>query len=58
MAKELERPRAYRASGSQAKLFLDAELQRAENSGARETRIADRMIDERTDARQTLRVPR
>ena len=42
--------RAYRASGSQAKLFLDAELQRAENSGARESRIADRMIEERTDA--------
>jgi ATPase subunit of ABC transporter with duplicated ATPase domains len=42
--------RAYRASGSQAKLFLDAELQRAENSGARETRIADRMIEDRSEA--------
>jgi ATPase subunit of ABC transporter with duplicated ATPase domains len=42
--------RAYRASGSQAKLFLDAELQRAENSGARESRIAERMIEDRTEA--------
>jgi ATPase subunit of ABC transporter with duplicated ATPase domains len=42
--------RAYRASGSQAKLFLDAELQRAENSAARESRIAERMIEERADA--------
>jgi ATPase subunit of ABC transporter with duplicated ATPase domains len=42
--------RAHRASGSQARLFLDAELQRAENSGARESRIADRMIEDRTDA--------
>ena len=42
--------RAYRASGSQAKLFLDAELQRAENSAARDSRIAERMIDDRADA--------
>jgi ATPase subunit of ABC transporter with duplicated ATPase domains len=42
--------RAYRASGSQAKLFLDAELQRAENSTARESRIADRLIEDRAEA--------
>ena len=42
--------RAYRASGSQAKLFLDAELQRAENSAARDSRIAERMIDDRAEA--------
>jgi ATPase subunit of ABC transporter with duplicated ATPase domains len=41
--------RAYRASGSQARLFLDAELQRAENSAARENRIAERMIEDRAE---------
>jgi len=42
--------RVYRASGSQAKLFLDAELQRAETSAGRESRIAERMIEDRADA--------
>jgi ATPase subunit of ABC transporter with duplicated ATPase domains len=42
--------RAYRASGSQNKLFLDAEQQRAENSAAREGRIADRLIEDRAEA--------
>ena len=40
-----------RASGGAGQnLFLDAEQQRAENSGARESRIADRLIDDRADA--------
>ena len=31
-------------------MFLDAEKQRSENSGARESRLADRLIGDRTDA--------
>jgi ATPase subunit of ABC transporter with duplicated ATPase domains len=42
--------RALHADGGQPKMFLDAEKQRAENSGAREGRIADRLIGDRTDA--------
>jgi ATPase subunit of ABC transporter with duplicated ATPase domains len=47
--------RAFHASGSQAKILMDAEKQRAENSGARETRLADRLIGDRTDALEEAR---
>jgi ATPase subunit of ABC transporter with duplicated ATPase domains len=42
--------RAARAEGGQSKMFLDAEKQRSENSGARESRLADRLIGDRADA--------
>jgi ATPase subunit of ABC transporter with duplicated ATPase domains len=42
--------RAYGASGSQAPILLGGQKQRAENSGAREGRIAERMIGERSEA--------
>jgi ATPase subunit of ABC transporter with duplicated ATPase domains len=42
--------RAYSASGSQAAILLGAQKQRAENSGARESRIAERQIEERREA--------
>jgi len=47
--------RAARAKGGAPKLFLDAEKQRAENSGAREGRLADRLIGDRTDALEQAR---
>jgi len=47
--------RAYRASGSQDLMLLDAQKQRAENSGARERRLADRLVDDRTDALEEAR---
>jgi ATPase subunit of ABC transporter with duplicated ATPase domains len=42
--------RAYRASGSQDVMLLDAQKQRAENSGARESHLADRLIGDRAQA--------
>lgn len=42
--------RAYGASGSQAPILLGGQKQRAENSGARESRIAERLIGERSEA--------
>jgi len=42
--------RAWRAKGVEDKMFMDAEKQRAENSGSREGHIADRLIDTRTEA--------
>jgi len=42
--------RAARAEGGQSRMFLDAEKQRSENSGARESRLADRLIGDRADA--------
>jgi ATPase subunit of ABC transporter with duplicated ATPase domains len=42
--------RAYGASGSQAAILLGGQKQRAENSGARESRIAERLIEERSEA--------
>jgi ATPase subunit of ABC transporter with duplicated ATPase domains len=42
--------RIARAEGGQSKMFLDAEKQRSENSGARESRLADRLIGDRTEA--------
>jgi ATPase subunit of ABC transporter with duplicated ATPase domains len=46
--------RAYRA-GSQDLMLLDAQKQRAENSGARESRLADRLVGDRTDALEEAR---
>ena len=42
--------RAARAEGGQSRMFLDAEKQRSENSGARESRLADRLVGDRADA--------
>jgi ATPase subunit of ABC transporter with duplicated ATPase domains len=47
--------RAYRASGSQDSMLLDAQKQRAENSGARESRLADRLVGDRTEALEEAR---
>jgi ATPase subunit of ABC transporter with duplicated ATPase domains len=47
--------RAYRASGSQDVMQLDAQKQRAENSGARESHLADRLIGDRTQALEEAR---
>ena len=47
--------RAARAKGGAPKLFLDAQKQRAENSGAREGHIADRRIGDRADALEQAR---
>jgi ATPase subunit of ABC transporter with duplicated ATPase domains len=41
--------RAYGASGSQAAILLGGQKQRAENSGAREGRIAERLIEQRSE---------
>ena len=47
--------RATRAKGGAPRIFLDAKKQRAENSGAREGRLADRLIGDRTDALEQAR---
>jgi ATPase subunit of ABC transporter with duplicated ATPase domains len=47
--------RAWRAKGIEDKMFMDAEKQRAENSGSREGHIADRLIDNRTGALEEAR---
>jgi ATPase subunit of ABC transporter with duplicated ATPase domains len=47
--------RAWRAKGIEDKMFMDAEKQRAENSGSREGRIADRLIDHRITALEEAR---
>lgn len=47
--------RAYRASGSHSKILLDASKQQAEESGARESRLADRLIGDRTEALEAAR---
>jgi ATPase subunit of ABC transporter with duplicated ATPase domains len=47
--------RAWRAKGVEDKMFMDREKQRAENSGARENRLADRLIDDRADALEQAR---
>ena len=46
---------AARAKGGAPKLLLDAEKQRAESSGARESRLADRLIGDRADALEQAR---
>ena len=47
--------RAWRARGIEDKMFMDREKERAENSAARENRLADRLIGERTEALQAAR---
>jgi ATPase subunit of ABC transporter with duplicated ATPase domains len=47
--------RAWRAKGIEDKMFMDAEKQRAENSGSREGHIADRLIDHHIDALEEAR---
>ena len=47
--------RAWRARGIEDKMFMDREKERAENSAARESRLADRLIGERTEALQAAR---
>ncbi len=47
--------REWRAKGIEDKMFMDREKQRAENSGARERHLADRLIDGRTDAIEEAR---
>src|SRR5262249_9094200 len=42
--------RAYGASGSQAAILLGARKQRAENSGGRGSRTAERLIEDRSEA--------
>lgn len=47
--------RAYASSGSQAGILLDAQKQRAEASGARESQLADRLLGDRTGALEEAR---
>lgn len=47
--------RTYRATGSQDKMLMDAEKQRAENSAAREGQVAERLIGERTEVLEEAR---
>jgi ATPase subunit of ABC transporter with duplicated ATPase domains len=47
--------RAFHASGSQARILMDAEKQRAENSAARESHLADRLIGDRAEALEEAR---
>lgn len=47
--------RAYGASGSHARIMLGASKQQAEESGARESRLADRLIGDRTGALEAAR---
>jgi ATPase subunit of ABC transporter with duplicated ATPase domains len=47
--------RTWRAKGIEDKMFMDAEKQRAEISGAREGHLADRLIGDRTDALEQAR---
>ena len=42
--------RAWRAKGIEDKMFMDREKARAENSAARESRLAGRLLDERAEA--------
>lgn len=47
--------RDYGASGSHARILLGARKQQAEESGARESRLADRLLDDRTEALDAAR---
>ena len=47
--------RTWRATGSQDKMLMDAEKQRAETSAARENRLADRLIGDRAQAIEEAR---
>src|SRR6266851_5042345 len=47
--------RAWRAKGIEDKMFMDREKERAENSGARESHLADRLIGDRAQALEEAR---
>src|SRR6185295_4429617 len=47
--------RAWRAKGIEDKMFMDREKERAENSAARESQLAGRLLDERAEALQMAR---
>jgi ATPase subunit of ABC transporter with duplicated ATPase domains len=47
--------RAWRAKGIEDKMFMDREKERAENSAARENRLADRLVGDRTEALEAAR---
>jgi ATPase subunit of ABC transporter with duplicated ATPase domains len=47
--------RAWRAKGIEDKMFMDRERERAENSAARESHLASRLIGERTEALEAAR---
>jgi ATPase subunit of ABC transporter with duplicated ATPase domains len=47
--------RAWRAKGIEDKMFMDREKERAENSAARESQLAGRLLGERTEALQLAR---
>ena len=47
--------RAWRAKGIEDKMFMDREKERAENSAARDSRLSDRLIGERTGALEDAR---
>ncbi len=47
--------RAWRAKGIEDKMFMDREKERAENSGARDSHLADRLIGDRAQALEQAR---
>ncbi|XIA64564.1 ABC-F family ATP-binding cassette domain-containing protein [Bradyrhizobium sp. TZ2] len=47
--------RAWRAKGIEDKMFMDREKERAENSAARESHLAGRLIGDRTEALEEAR---
>ena len=47
--------RAWRAKGIEDKMFMDREKERAENSAARESHLAGRLIGDRTEALEAAR---
>ena len=47
--------RAWRAKGIEDKMFMDREKERAENSAARESHLADRLIGDRAQALEQAR---
>jgi len=47
--------RAWRAKGVEDKMFMDREKERAENSTARESQLADRLLGERAEALEMAR---
>ena len=47
--------RAWRAKGIEDKMFMDREKERAENSAARESQLAGRLLGERTEALEIAR---
>ena len=47
--------RAWRAKGIEDKMFMDREKERAENSAARDSQLAGRLLGERAEALETAR---